>query len=138
MTACDRIWSSGPSDCHSVSAASLLDDDRLAGLRHLPRRELYDLPDPRLDVLQKALDRAGVELSDLTLDQDAEGWKVSGHSKYEAEGIYSLAEDITRRHPGARAEVETDDRGRTVIVPAAKIAYVEVGAPTKGRVGFGG
>ncbi len=31
-----------------------------------------------------------------------------------------------------------DDRGRTVIVPAAKIAYVEVGAPTKGRVGFGG
>ncbi len=31
-----------------------------------------------------------------------------------------------------------DDRGRTVIVPAVKIAYVEVGAPTKGRVGFGG
>ena len=30
-----------------------------------------------------------------------------------------------------------DDRGRTVIVPAAKIAYVEVGASTKGRVGFG-
>jgi hypothetical protein len=31
-----------------------------------------------------------------------------------------------------------DDRGRTVLVPAAKIAYVEVGAPAKGRVGFGG
>ena len=30
-----------------------------------------------------------------------------------------------------------DDRGRTVLVPAAKIAYVEVGATTKGRVGFG-
>ena len=30
-----------------------------------------------------------------------------------------------------------DERGRTVIVPAAKIAYVEVGATTKGRVGFG-
>ncbi len=30
-----------------------------------------------------------------------------------------------------------DDRGRTVIVPAAKIAYVEVGASSKGRVGFG-
>lgn len=30
-----------------------------------------------------------------------------------------------------------DDRGRTVIVPAAKIAYVEIGANTKGRVGFG-
>lgn len=31
-----------------------------------------------------------------------------------------------------------DDRGRTVIVPGSKIAYVEVGAPSKGRVGFGG
>ena len=30
-----------------------------------------------------------------------------------------------------------DDRGRTVMVPAAKLAYVEVGASTKGRVGFG-
>ena len=30
-----------------------------------------------------------------------------------------------------------DDRGRTVIVPATKIAYVEIGATTKGRVGFG-
>lgn len=30
-----------------------------------------------------------------------------------------------------------DERGRTVIVPAAKIAYVEVGATTRGRVGFG-
>jgi hypothetical protein len=30
-----------------------------------------------------------------------------------------------------------DDRGRTVLVPGTKIAYVEVGASTKGRVGFG-
>ena len=30
-----------------------------------------------------------------------------------------------------------DERGRTVIVPGAKLAYVEVGATTKGRVGFG-
>ena len=30
-----------------------------------------------------------------------------------------------------------DERGRTVVVPAAKIAYVEVSATTKGRVGFG-
>ncbi len=29
-----------------------------------------------------------------------------------------------------------DKKGRTVAVPAAKIAYVEVGATTKGRVGF--
>ena len=37
--------------------ATLLDDPRLAGIRDLPRRELYDLPDPRLDVLVKALER---------------------------------------------------------------------------------
>ena len=30
-----------------------------------------------------------------------------------------------------------DDRGRTVLVPGAKIAYAEVGASTKGHVGFG-
>ena len=37
--------------------AAVLDDPRLAGIRPLPRRELYDLPDPRLDVLEKALER---------------------------------------------------------------------------------
>lgn len=31
----------------------------------------------------------------------------------------------------------TDDRGRTVIIPGAKIAYVEIGAPSTRRVGFG-
>jgi hypothetical protein len=30
-----------------------------------------------------------------------------------------------------------DDRGRTVLVPGSKIAYVEIGASAKGRVGFG-
>ena len=30
-----------------------------------------------------------------------------------------------------------DDRGRTILVPSARIAFVEIGAPTKGRVGFG-
>lgn len=30
-----------------------------------------------------------------------------------------------------------DDRGRTVLVPAAKIAYVEIGASSSRRVGFG-
>jgi hypothetical protein len=37
--------------------ATLLEDPRLAGIRDLPRRELYDLPDPRLDVLRRALER---------------------------------------------------------------------------------
>ena len=30
-----------------------------------------------------------------------------------------------------------DDRGRTVIVPGTRIAYVEIGAPSTRRVGFG-
>ncbi len=31
----------------------------------------------------------------------------------------------------------TDDRGRTLLVPAAKVAYVEVGPSASRRVGFG-
>ena len=31
----------------------------------------------------------------------------------------------------------TDDRGRTVLIPGTKIAYVEIGAPSSRRVGFG-
>lgn len=30
-----------------------------------------------------------------------------------------------------------DDRGRTIVVPAAKVAYLEVGPVTRGKVGFG-
>lgn len=30
----------------------------------------------------------------------------------------------------------TDDRGRTIVVPGTKIAYVEIGAPSSRRVGF--
>lgn len=39
---------------------------------------------------------------------------------------------------GASATLElTDTRGRRVIVPTAVLGYVEIGAETKGRVGFG-
>lgn len=31
----------------------------------------------------------------------------------------------------------TDDRGRTIVVPADKIAYIEVGPASRGKVGFG-
>ncbi|MBD8060301.1 DUF3107 domain-containing protein [Cellulomonas sp. JH27-2] len=31
----------------------------------------------------------------------------------------------------------TDSRGRRVFVPTATLGYVEIGAETKGRVGFG-
>jgi hypothetical protein len=37
--------------------AGVLEDPRLTGIRDLPRRELYDLPDPRLDVLERAVER---------------------------------------------------------------------------------
>jgi hypothetical protein len=33
--------------------------------------------------------------------------------------------------------VLTDERGRTVMVPADRLAYVEIGEPTARRVGFG-
>ena len=31
----------------------------------------------------------------------------------------------------------TDEKGRRVVVPAAKLAYVEIGEPIERRVGFG-
>jgi hypothetical protein len=37
--------------------AEVLDDPRLGRLARLPRRELYDLPDPRADVLLRAVER---------------------------------------------------------------------------------
>jgi hypothetical protein len=30
-----------------------------------------------------------------------------------------------------------DDKGRVVLVPVATVGYVDIGAPEKGRVGFG-
>lgn len=38
---------------------------------------------------------------------------------------------------GAPALELTDTRGRRVIVPTAVLGYVEIGAETKARVGFG-
>jgi hypothetical protein len=43
----------------------VLADPRLAHLATLPRRELYDLPDPRLDVLRDALRRGRAVRVDL-------------------------------------------------------------------------
>lgn len=31
----------------------------------------------------------------------------------------------------------TDEKGRTVLVPGDRIAYVEIGASERGRIGFG-
>jgi hypothetical protein len=43
----------------------VLADPRLAHLDGLPRRELYDLPDPRLPVLREALRRGRAVWIDL-------------------------------------------------------------------------
>ena len=56
--------------------------------------------------LDKAIERAGLYLSDEQVFEDEPGsWKIHGNSKYEAKGIYDLAADLTRRHPGSRVEV---------------------------------
>jgi len=39
---------------------------------------------------------------------------------------------------GTRVLTLTDRKGRKVIVPSAKIAYVEIGSPVVGTVGFRG
>ncbi|WP_370893625.1 DUF3107 domain-containing protein [Janibacter sp. GXQ6167] len=31
----------------------------------------------------------------------------------------------------------TDDKGRRIIVPAGALGYLEIGEPSRGRVGFG-
>jgi hypothetical protein len=51
------------------------------------------------------------------------------------------AEDVAKAVSTALSEQDglltlTDSRGRTVLVPTAKLAYVEIGSPTVGQVGF--
>lgn len=46
----------------------------------------------------------------------------------------TVSEAIANGHPVVELE---DDKGRTVVVPTAALGYVEIGAPEKGRVGFG-
>lgn len=52
------------------------------------------------------------------------------------------AEEVTAAVSAALTSGEPlsleDDRGRRVMVPADRIAYVEVGATSSRRVGFGG
>ncbi|HEU4332275.1 MAG TPA: acVLRF1 family peptidyl-tRNA hydrolase [Lapillicoccus sp.] len=51
-------------------ARQLLEDPRLRDLVELPRRELYDLPDPRREVLERALERGRavrIRLTELPL-----------------------------------------------------------------------
>jgi uncharacterized protein DUF3107 len=51
------------------------------------------------------------------------------------------ADDVAKAVAVALSDQEgvltlTDTRGRKVLVPTAKLAYVEIGSPTAGQVGF--
>lgn len=66
-------------------------------------------------------------------------------------GIQNVAREIVLDASGTEAEIEaavmaaldgsslvlTDDKGKRIMVPAGALGYVEVGEPTRGRVGFG-
>jgi polysaccharide deacetylase 2 family uncharacterized protein YibQ len=50
-------------------------------------------------------------------------------------------DDIRKTVAAALAESDgllelTDVKGRTVLIPVARLAYVEIGSPTIGQVGF--
>ncbi len=48
-----------------------------------------------------------------------------------------VADTVTKALSGGGVLSLTDDRGRQVIVPVDKVAYVEIGEPEARRVGFG-
>lgn len=66
-------------------------------------------------------------------------------------GIQNVAREVVIEAEGSEAEIETavraaldggplvltDEKGRRVMVPAGALGYVDVGEPTRGRVGFG-
>ncbi|WP_306512678.1 DUF3107 domain-containing protein [Janibacter hoylei] len=66
-------------------------------------------------------------------------------------GIQNVAREVVIEATGSEADIEaavrsaldggplvlTDDKGRRVMVPAGALGYVEVGEPSRGRVGFG-
>ena len=55
-----------------------------------------------------------------------------------AESADVILEAVTAAVAGGSAVLAlTDERGRQVLVPADKLAYVEIGEPESRRVGFG-
>ncbi|MEI2811175.1 MAG: DUF3107 domain-containing protein [Nocardioides sp.] len=66
-------------------------------------------------------------------------------------GVQNAPRELVVEVPGTAADVEaalgqalaglgplrlTDTKGRTLIVPSDRIAYIEIGASTAGQVGF--
>jgi len=60
---------------------------------------------------------------ELTIDTDQAGEDIEA----------TVAKALTGDEPVITL---TDTKGRKVIVPAAKLAYIELGSPTIGQVGF--
>jgi hypothetical protein len=55
-----------------------------------------------------------------------------------AESTDAILAAVTAAVTGdASVHTQTDERGRQVLVPSDKLAYVEVGEPESRRVGFG-
>lgn len=67
-------------------------------------------------------------------------------------GVRDVAREVTLESEQSADEVQAavdaavsgggllrlvDDRGRVVLVPGALVGYVEIGAPERGKVGFG-
>lgn len=66
-------------------------------------------------------------------------------------GVQNVAREIVIDASGSESEIEAaveaalrgesldlrDEKGRRVVVPAGALGYVDVGEPTRGRVGFG-
>lgn len=66
-------------------------------------------------------------------------------------GIQNVARELVVDASGTDQEIEAavqaaldgghlelrDERGRRVLVPAGALGYVEIGEPSRGRVGFG-
>ncbi len=53
-----------------------------------------------------------------------------------AEAVEKLVSDALSQGAGEGVFALTDTKGRRVIVPAAKVAYVEIGGGVSGAVGF--
>ena len=53
-----------------------------------------------------------------------------------ADEVAGLVADAVSGQDGAMLSL-TDEKGRRVLVPADKLAYVEIGEPQERRVGFG-
>lgn len=81
----------------------------------------------------------------------ATGPEIQGVTVEVKIGIQNVAREIVLDATGTEDEIEaavtsaldggalvlTDDKGRRIMVPAGALGYVEVGEPTRGRVGFG-